>query len=364
MHIPIRRAAFGAFALLLTLPGCTTNHSTNAILKKRQDGPLAEPTFAMPAPRATPHVPYAKNAVFVPRKSIFSLQLDAINPAWIHQEVDRALPGVDFSKANLKNDAASYLEGKDLWILITAKTTSASDPLEFEAKKIFKASVVKYNMRSFGIIPLDTEEARPISLESNFSYDIDLTVYEVKGVFAKRLAAGFYKSNPGLTGVAMEAWDALGGTFRSLVGDPLAHAFIKETGSDMLLERALLEAGAVLQFRAQFSILRLPDKESSALDKEINVTQYLLEDPVKKNYDATGPTPKGFSDFETYLKSLDAVSGEVKLNDLGRDDAFVLFTIKDTIAPAERIREYINSKAANTSPIPPGTDDILRGTRF
>jgi len=310
------------FFFVILLSSCTTNHFTNSILLEKNGS-----NYSAPKEEST-GIEYAKNAVFIPSNSKFEIRLSAINPAWIHQGVKRHID-MDSTDANgLTAEEANYIDGKDLWILISVRTTDPSDPLEFSTKQIYKATVVKYNMRSFGVIPLDVNEQTPFSLEGNSSYEVEITVYQVKDIFIKRIAAEFYNNNPGLSGIVKEGWGLLGSTFKSLVGDPIIKVFKKEYGSDLAAERTLLELGAVLEFHGQFSVLRTSDE---AVPNQWASQSYILVDRVKAGYGTNGYTPAHveFSDPSSYRTALVGAEADVK-PPLDRYSSFIIFSVANT----------------------------------
>lgn len=332
--------------LLFLLPGCHTNHYTNAILKTKE----SNGTYSIQ--KGINGIPYGKNAVFVPKDSRFSLTLKAINPAWIHQQVKRSLTATAFETTAFSEAEAAYMEGKDLWVLITVRTTASNDPLEFETKQISKASVVKYNMRSFGLIPLDADESTPFALEANSSYEVDMRVYEVRDVFLKRIAAETYKASPGISGLVKDSFGVANATLKTLAGDPIVKIFNKEYGTDLAVERALLEFGAVLQFRAQFSILR---STTRAVEDKTESNEYLLIDPVKTGYSGSsaGPTDHEFNDAQTYYGRLESAETVTQAS-LRRGDAFILLEVGSVKSPnviaAEKEKKKAEEEAQKAKP--------------
>lgn len=323
--MPLNRP-FHFFASSLTLAvllsGCQSR-SPDAVLLKKDPG--SSVTYRAPGEN---DVPYATNVVHVPRDARFSLSLEALNPGWLHS--DNARHAARATPAPFASDDS--LAGKDLWLLIHIRTLSANDALQTETKRISRASLVKYDVRSYGLIPLTVDETTPFALEANTDYEVEVRLYEVKKSFQRAQP----DPRPGLTGVARTAWDTTTDTFKSLVGDSASPAARATPSGDLPVERQLLDAGGTLRFNARFAIYRGNDTLAPRLPSDdargrTLVNRYQLIDPDNRR--TTDHAAPRFTDSTSYLEQLNSLeNAEIP----GRQDAFLRFRVESMWSPVAR----------------------------
>ena len=314
--LPILGVSALAFAALAS--GCQSPRSSDTILLKKDPG--SSVTYRAPGES---DIPYATNVVHVPRDARFTLNLEALNPGWLHADsVRRSSGSYPFSR---DNDVA----GRDLWLLVHIRSLSSGDALQVESKRVSRASVVKYNLRSFGLIPLTVDETTPFALEANTDYEIDIRLYEVKDSFQRAA----YNSRPGLSGVARTAWTTTSDTFKSLVGGSVA----RTPDNDLPIEHQLLDAGGTLRFDARFAIYRTDDVLAPRLPEDDSrgralVHRYQLIDPDNRRLsDRRTDTP--YADSTGYLEHLDSLENT---ETPGRQDAFLRFRVESMWSPVAR----------------------------
>lgn len=327
----------GASAVLLAglAAGCQSPSSDTLLLKK---DPGSSVTYRAPGES---DVPYATNVVHVPRDARFSLSLEALNPGWLHQKSIRK-PGTS-PGASLFSRSPDFA-GKDLWLLIHIRTLSANDALQVESKHIARASLVKYDVRSFGLIPLTVDEVTPLSLEANSDYEVSIRLYEVEKAF--RHAS--LEERPGLSGLARTAWTTTTDTFKALVGDSAADALGRNSNGDLPIERQLIDAGGTLHFDARFAIYRsdetlAPHHPEDDARGGVTVNRYQLIDPYnRRSTDRRAPRKEAnYSDTASYLERLqDLENAEVP----GRQDAFLRFRIDAMWSPVAKALAQIQAK--------------------
>lgn len=321
--------------LLAGLAGCQSAKPSDTLLLKKDPG--SSVTYRAPGEN---DVPYAKNVVYVPRDAKFSLSLEALNPGWLHQE--------NISRQENSSAVASFfagdpgLAGKNLWLLITIRTLSTDDALQIESKRISRASLVKYDMRSFGLIPLTVDEITPFSLEANTDYEVQIRLYDVKKAFQH----ASFENRAGLSGVARTTWATARNTFKSLVGTPAENPSAEPAG-DIGIERQLIAAGGEVRFDARFAIYRNADSLAPRLPEDdarggVLVNRYQLTDPHnRRTTDRRAPANETrFTDAESYLDRLQTLeSVEVP----GREDAFLRFRIEAMWSPVARALAQIQA---------------------
>jgi hypothetical protein len=329
----------GASALLLAglAAGCQSPSADTLLLKK---DPGSSATYRAPGEN---DVPYATNVVHVPRDARFSLSLEAINPGWLHQKnVRKPNGGSSVSPFGCEPDFA----GKDLWLLIHIRTLSANDSLQVESKQISRASIVKYDMRSFGLIPLTIDEVTPVSLEANSDYEVSIRLYEVKKDFLRSPL----DKHSGLSGVARTAWATTTDTFNALVGDSATDALGRNTTSGLPIERHLLDAGGRLHFDARFAVYRSDDTLAPRHPDDdarggVIVNRYQLVDPYnRRDTDHRNPRKDArYTGTAGYLEQLQNLENtEVP----GRQDAFMRFRVESMWSPVARALAQIQASPA------------------
>ena len=324
------RGVLGAAGFSLLLAGCATTPSDTVLLKEIPGVP-----DAYRVPREN-DIPYAKNVVYVPGDARFALNLEAINTGWLHQrQVTR-----DPSKPS-PFDRSPVLAGKDLWVLVNARSLSGDDALALHAKTISRALAVKSGMRSFGLIPLSADEKNLFALEADTDYEVSLRIYEVDAVAFERIAAGYHQANPGLSGMAVDAWSTVRSMTKALVGESGLRTMHTNPGESFPVEPMLREAGAVLQFEGDFSIFRnetrlapsKPDGTAQVLSQ-----RFVLVDPYQRgDTDYTKPNARpAYADGKEYLARLETIE---TADSLSRRDAFVRFTVDAVWSPLRRARD-------------------------
>lgn len=313
--LPLRSfSLIAASALILAgFSGCQSRSSDAVLLKK---DPGSSVTYRVPGEN---DIPYATNVVYVPRDARFSLSFDALNPGWLHQS-SAGKPGAS-------------LAGKDLWMILHVRTLSSNDALQVESKRISRASLVKHDLRSFGLIPLTVDEITPFSLEANTDYEVEIRLYEVSDAFRRPALAG----RPGLTGVARTAWTTATDTFKSLIGDSATQSFDGVTTTDLPIERQLLASGGDLQFEARFAIYRSeetlaprhPDDDSRG---GTLINRYQLTDPYNRRETDHRDRRRDarYADATAYLDRIQTLEA---LEVPGRQDAFLRFRIESMWSP-------------------------------
>lgn len=148
-----------AFIIIVALTtSCRTSppvqpSATNTVLLKKEPG--ASDIYRAPG---EDDQPYATNVVHVPRDARFSLTLEALHA--------------------VQPPKNTRLAGKDLWLLIDIHTLPPADSRQTETKHITRASVVKYDTRHAGLIPLTLDEVTPFALEANTDYDVRIGLHE------------------------------------------------------------------------------------------------------------------------------------------------------------------------------------------
>lgn len=335
--LPLQAAATLLLAAAFTA-GCQSP-SADAVLLKKDPG--SSVIYRAPGEN---DVPYAINVVHVPRDARFSLSLEALNPGWLHQSGARK-ESSNPSGSPLRFGEAG-LAGKDLWLLINVRTLSAHDALQIETKQVSRASLVKYDARSFGLIPLTVDEVTPFSLEANTDYEVQIRLYEVTQSL-HRLSGD---TRPGLSGVARTAWATTTDTFKALVGDSPTNTLSSTQTASLPLERQLLDAGAAVHFDARFAIYRStdtlaprhPDDDSRG---GILVNRYQLTDPYnRRDTDRRSPRKDAsYADTASYLERLENLENtEVP----GRQDAFLRFRIESMWSPVQRALAQIEATPA------------------
>lgn len=323
-----------ALMLAVGFAGCQSR-SPDAVLLKKDPG--SSVTYRAPGEN---DVPYATNVVHVPRDARFSLSLEALNPGWLH--ADNARHGSATTPSLFSADDS--LAGKDLWLLLHIRTLSANDALQTETKRISRASLVKYDVRSYGLIPLTVDEATPFALEANTDYEVEVRLYDVKKSFQRAQL----DTRPGLSGVARTAWDTTADTFKSLVGDSAASSARAAPSGDLPVERQLLNAGGTLRFNARFAIYRSNDSLAPRLATDdargrTLVTRYQLIDPDNRRT-TDHPAPR-YTDSASYLEQLNSLENA---ETPGRQDAFLRFRVESMWSPVAR--ELALIAAAPVSP--------------
>ena len=325
-------SATALLALAFTA-GCQSPSADTVLLKKE---PGSSVIYRAPGEN---DIPYATNVVHVPRDARFSLSLETLNPGWLHQESARKESSSPTGSPLRLSDVG--LSGKDLWLLVNVRTLSALDAFQAETKQISRASLVKHDLRSFGLIPLTIDEVTPFALEANTDYEVEIRLYEVQGSL-HRLASD---NRPGLRGVARTAWAATTDTFKAFVGDsalPAGHA-----RADLLIERQLVESGATLHFNTRFAIYRSADTlaprtvEGDARGGTL-INRYQITDPYnRRDTDHYRPRQAGvYADTTSYLERLENFENtEVPT----RRDAFVRFRIESMWSPVAKTLAQIEA---------------------
>ena len=330
MHRSFNLTGASALILVALAAGCQFPSSDTLLLKK---DPGSSVIYRAPGEN---DVPYATNVVHVPRDARFSLSLEALNPGWLHEKSARKQT-TNPSGAPFGFAGEPGLAGKDLWLLIHVRTLSASDALHVESKHISRASLVKYNVRSFGLIPLTVDEITPFSLEANSDYEVDIRLYEVKKAFLKNAPL---ENRPGLSGIARTAWATTTDTFNALVGDSATNSSRRSLSGDLPIERQLLDAGGTLQFNARFAIYRSDDTLAPHHPNDdsrggILVNRYQLIDPCnRRDSDHRNPRKNArYTDAASYLEHLQTLeNAEVP----GRQDAFLRFRVESMWSPVAK----------------------------
>lgn len=318
-----------AAALAVLAAGCQSRDSDALLLKK---DPGSSVTYRAPGEN---DIPYATNVVHVPRDARFTLNLEALNPGWLHADSARR-PGATYP---LSRD--NTVAGRDLWLLVHIRSLPAGDALQIESKHVTRASVVKYDLRSFGLIPLTVDETTPFALEANTDYEVDVRLYELKHPLADSALA----SRPGLSGVGRAAWATAADTFKSLVGGPAA----RTSGRELPAERRLMDAGGILRFDARFAIYRDEDTLAPRHPEDDSrggslINRYQLIDPANRRLsDRRAPAP--YADPAGYLEIIDSLENA---ETPGRQDAFLRFRIESMWSPVARALA-----AANAAPAAP-----------
>ena len=229
--------------------------------------------------------------IYVPQDSRFSFKLDAVNPGWINQGIDKTLhpmklDGLEGSRLSKKE--AKFLRDRNLWIVFEITSVSAREPLRTNSKKIIIPSLVKYDAGSFGLLPMDEEDIS-FSLDAIRPYQVKLTIYEIKELNKKRIFSNGLKENSGIWKMITGTYDTLLSTGSSLIGDDIFDDFFKrEYGEDLAMERIALLTGAKKQFQASFSIYRSPEK---ATDQTAKFDTYAFVDR-HRNYSLENGTIK------------------------------------------------------------------------
>jgi nuclear transport factor 2 (NTF2) superfamily protein len=315
---------------VLAAAGCQSPRHSDAILLKKDPG--SSVLYRAPGEN---DIPYATNVVHVPRDARFTLNFEALNPGWLHADsVRRSAGAYPFSRDNT-------LAGRDLWLLVHIRSLPPADALQIGSKHATRASVVKSNLRSFGIIPLTVDEATPFALEANTDYEIDIRLYEVNDSFQQAA----FVSRPGLTGVARTAWATTTDTFKSLVGGSVARA----PAHDLPIERRLIDAGGTLRFDARFAIYRGDDTLAPRHAEDdsrggVLVHRYQLIDPDNRRAsDRNTGTP--YADSSGYLERLDSLENT---ETPGRQDAFLRFRIESMWSPVVQALAAVASAPAAT----------------
>jgi hypothetical protein len=315
--------AASALAFLTLLAGCQSR-SPDAVLLKKDPG--SSVIYRAPGEN---DVPYATNVIHVPRDARFTLNLEALNPGWLH--ADNARHGSATSPSPFSSDPS--LAGKDLWLLLHVRTLSSNDALPTETKRISRSSLVKYDVRSFGLIPLTAGETTPFALEASSDYEVEVRLYEVKKAFHRARP----DSRPGLTGVARTAWDTTTDTFKALVGDSTVSAVRTSPAGDLPVERQLLDAGGTLRFNARFAIYRhddslAPRQPSDDSRGRTLIHRYQLIDPNNRRLtDRTAG--ERYTDTASYLERLNSLENA---ETPGRQDAFLRFRVESMWSPVAR----------------------------
>jgi hypothetical protein len=202
---------------------------------------------------------------------------------------------------------------------------------------------VKYDVRSFGLIPLTIDEVTPFSLEANTDYEVEIRLYEVKKAF-HRLAID---NRPGLSGVARTAWATTTDTFKALVGDSTTNTSLRSTSGDLPIERQLLDAGGTLHFDARFAIYRSdetlaprhPDDDSRG---GTLVNRYQLTDPYNRR-DTDRHDPRKNAAYTSSASYLERLQNLENTEVPGRQDAFLRFRIEAMWSPVAKALAQIQS---------------------
>lgn len=322
-----------ATALVFTA-GCQSRSPDTVLLKK---DPGSSVIYRAPGEN---DIPYATNVVHVPRDARFSLSLEALNPGWLHQsnttgEKSSALPASE-----------NGLSGKDLWLLIHVRSVSPTDSLQVATKTFSRASLVKHDLRSFGLIPLTVDEVTPFSLETGTDYEVTFRLYAVPPGFLQAPAAG----RPGLSGVARTAWTTTTDTFKALVGDSVTQPARGLAATHLPVERQLLDAGGILRFDAHFAIYR-SNETLAPLHPDDDprggtlTHRYQLTDPYNRRItDRQDPhKDAAFADAAGYLDHLQTLENA---ETPGRQDAFLRFRIDSMWSPVAQSLAQIRATPA------------------
>jgi hypothetical protein len=317
-----------ALALAAFTAGCQSPRSSDTILLKKDPG--SSVIYRAPGEN---DIPYATNVVHVPRDARFTLNLEALNPGWLHADSVRRSAGA----YPLSHD--NSIAGRDLWLLVHIRSLPVADALQIESRNASRASVVKYNLRSFGIIPLTVDETTPFALEADTDYEVEIRLYEVKS----SLQQAAFASRPGLSGVARTAWATTTDTFKSLVGGSVA----RTPGNDLPIERRLIDAGGTLRFDARFAIYRSDDTLAPRHAEDdsrggVLVNRYQLIDPDNRRVsDRRSDTP--YADSAGYLERLDSLENT---ETPGRQDAFLRFRVESMWSPVVQALAAVESAPA------------------
>ncbi len=205
---------------------------------------------------------------------------------------------------------------------------------------------MKYDVRSFGLIPLTVDEVTPFSLEANTDYEVEIRLYEVQKSL-HRLAGD---TRPGFSGVARTAWAATTDTFKSLVGDSALRSSRHSASGELPIERQLIQAGGTVHFDARFAIYRSADTlaprhaDDDARGSTL-VNRYQLIDPYNRR-DTDHRSPRkdaGYTDTASYLERLANLENtEVP----GRQDAFLRFRIESMWSPVAQALAKVRATPA------------------
>lgn len=241
-------------------------------------------------------IPYtfSSNPIYVSKDAKVSLNITEIHPGWLHAGKEWELPDIDQRK--WKRSQTHHIMGKELWLLVDARTIDAKDPLMTHSTRSFSATNVKMDGQSFGLVPVSDKESI-ISLDGENSYQVTFRLYEVDGLTWKMALARAVDKAGGLSDVLESAMATVGNLALSLGGSTIQTAvqgvLTDSLGEEMLFERLLLAAGAEKEMHGQVLILasdtELPNVEDKACadtkadtkNCAIMRRDYLLYDYVK-----------------------------------------------------------------------------------
>jgi hypothetical protein len=255
-------------AFIVATTGCSTNHFSEAILYKKTTGS----TYGVPKT--------GNNPVYVDSKSVFQLEIEYLQPGWIHN--GESMPTLDDdSYIGFKKNITRHLYGKELWLLTKIESLSSEDVLERNSKTYYKTTNIKLNSESYAKVALDQSEKVIFSHEADSQYRITFKLYEVDGFDIKKAAVKAYDDSPGLAGIFLTIGQTITSTLGSLAGSIVTDLWKSANEEQLFVERLLLENDATLEFQGALHVLR----EDGILNASTPMknTEYVLYDKFKSD---------------------------------------------------------------------------------
>ena len=332
----IRCLVIFAIVPFLLLTSCAARHSSRAILYKDMDGTTKKFDIVTNEEddRPVSEKLVSGNPVYIPSGKVFDLFINEVRPGWIHLppvrpgETAFTKPALDNKKWSLTQE--EFLLGREVWLVVEITQTNSADPLELTSGKYIAASNVKLDMLSHGAVPLSQTEKKVFHLDQDSSYRMVFKLFEVNGLAFKRAIAKVY-NNPGLYGITTAAIDTVKQVFTTIVGPTLFHSDEKGT---LLLEQALLESDATIEFLGTVNVLR--SAKGNCDDK----TDFMLYDAVKSDFYRVNKCVTPFSNQETYDSAFKTFIDNCKTIDMKSDAnsghySYLRFSIKGWNPPTE-----------------------------
>ena len=309
--------------LTVVIGGCSTNHYSEAILYKQKAD--VEHIYQIPDS--------GNNPIYVDSNSIFELEIEYLQPGWIHN--GESMPTLnDDSHIGFEKKITTHLYGKELWLLTKIESLSSDDVLERNSKTYYKTTNIKLNSESYAKVALDQSEKVIFTHEADSQYRIIFKLYEVEGFNIKKAAIKAYDDSPGLAGIFLVIGETITSTLGSLAGSIVTDLWKSANEEQLFVERLLLENDATLEFQGALHVLRKDGILN--VNTPIQESQYVLYDKFKSdNWDTH------FSDKETYQKRKKEKDQEIDISK-GTDSldtkSYIKLKVTEALpAPSERL---------------------------
>nr|MBI3613713.1 hypothetical protein [Nitrospirota bacterium] len=212
------------------------------------------------------------NAIRVPKDKHLRIVLDTLR--------------VGFSKdERIKDPHTDHtsLGGRDYWLVTEMFSLDFRDPLGLKEKRFVTVSNVKTDQESLGFLALDDGERVLFDAITDTSYRVRMSLYRIHGFELKKQ---ILKTAQGFLPALYDQLKLLATAAGNFLAKPAVDLIIGQTETPYFYEKALLEAGAALEFSGTFDLIRV---ESGGNSPAIpGQTQWALYDVIKSELDRDG----------------------------------------------------------------------------